>query len=48
MDLFAAPESVKNRGLDAVVDRIRGRFGSVAVKRASTLAGPSGAGPRKR
>jgi len=48
MDLFAAPESVKNRGLDAAVDQIRERFGNVAVKRASTLGGPSGPTRRKR
>jgi len=48
MDLFAAPGSVKNRGLDAAVDRIRERFGNVAVERASTLAGRSGAPTRKR
>ena len=48
LDLFAAPESVKNRGVDAAVDQIRERFGNVAVKRASALGGPSGAPPRKR
>ena len=48
LDLFAAPESVKNRGLDAAVDQIRERFGNVAVKRASTLGGPSSATTRKR
>jgi DNA polymerase-4 len=38
LELFAAPESVKNRGLDAAVDRIRERFGRVAVRSASSIA----------
>jgi DNA polymerase-4 len=40
-DLFAAPETSRNRQLDAAVDEIRRRFGSVALKRASTLDRPS-------
>ncbi len=39
-DLFAAPQSQKNRQLDATVDRIRERFGSVALTRASALEKP--------
>jgi len=39
-DLFALPESARNRQLDRAVDDIRRRFGSVALKRASTLARP--------
>jgi DNA polymerase-4 len=39
-DLFAAPQSTRNRSLDAAVDRIRERFGSVAVRSASALASP--------
>ncbi len=43
LDLFAAPESTRNRGLDTAVDRIRERYGSGALKRASTLdCGASG------
>jgi len=37
LDLFAAPESERNRSLDATVDRIRERFGNLAVGRASSL-----------
>jgi len=44
-DLFAAPQSEKNRQLDAAVDRIRKKFGTVALKRASSL--PPSAAPRK-
>jgi DNA polymerase-4 len=36
-DLFAAPESMRNRQLDAAVDEIRQKFGSVALKAASSL-----------
>ncbi|HEX5650317.1 MAG TPA: DNA polymerase IV [Steroidobacteraceae bacterium] len=36
-DLFAAPESTRNRQLDAAVDEIRQKFGSVALKAASSL-----------
>jgi DNA polymerase-4 len=36
-DLFAAPQGDKNRQLDAAVDRIRQKFGTVALKRASSL-----------
>jgi len=37
-DLFTAPQSTRNRELDATVDRIRERFGKVAVAPASTLS----------
>jgi DNA polymerase-4 len=37
MDLFTAPETGRNRQLDAAVDRIREKFGKVAVKPASSL-----------
>jgi DNA polymerase-4 len=40
-DLFAAPQTEKNRQLDAAVDRIRQKFGTVALKRASSLEAPS-------
>jgi DNA polymerase-4 len=43
LDLFTAPQTTRNRELDAAVDRIRERFGKVAVTRASTLDGPGGA-----
>ncbi|HEX6571606.1 MAG TPA: hypothetical protein VF055_06250, partial [Steroidobacteraceae bacterium] len=36
-DLFAAPESTRNRQLDAAVDKIRQKFGSVALKAASSI-----------
>jgi DNA polymerase-4 len=36
-DLFAAPETTRNRQLDAAVDEIRNRFGAVALRAASTL-----------
>jgi DNA polymerase-4 len=36
-DLFAAPESARNRQLDATVDEIRRRFGTVALKPASSV-----------
>ncbi len=39
-DLFGAPQSERNRQLDATVDRIRERFGSVALTRASALEKP--------
>jgi DNA polymerase-4 len=42
IDLFTAPESERNRALDATLDRIRERFGGVAVVRGSVL----GRGPR--
>ena len=38
LDLFTAPQSARNRELDATVDRIRERFGKVAVAPASTLS----------
>ena len=37
VDLFAVPESARNRQLDAAVDEIRGRFGAVALRPASSL-----------
>jgi DNA polymerase IV len=37
LDLFTAPESVRNQHLDRAVDRIRGRFGRFALARASSL-----------
>ncbi len=37
VDLFAAPESTRNRQLDAAVDEIRGRFGTVALRPASSI-----------
>lgn len=36
-DLFAAPESTRNRQLDAAVDEIRQKFGAVALKPASAI-----------
>lgn len=36
-DLFGAPESTRNRQLDAAVDEIRSRFGQVALRPASSL-----------
>jgi DNA polymerase-4 len=36
-DLFAAPESTRNRQLDAAVDQIRGRFGPIALQPASSV-----------
>jgi DNA polymerase-4 len=36
-DLFVAPESTRNRRLDAAVDEIRQKFGNVAVTRASSI-----------
>ncbi|MGI9246326.1 MAG: DNA polymerase IV [Steroidobacteraceae bacterium] len=41
-DLFAAPASTRNRQLDAAVDEIRGRFGTVALRPASTLRRDTG------
>ena len=38
LDLFTAPQSARNRELDAAVDRIREKFGKVALKPASSLA----------
>jgi DNA polymerase-4 len=39
-DLFGAPASTRNRQLDAAVDAVRGKFGSVALRPASTIAKP--------
>ena len=40
LDLFTAPQTARNRELDAAVDRIRQRFGKVALAPASTLPRP--------
>ena len=48
LELFTVPQTTRNRQLDATVDRIRERFGRVAVARASTLAGPGGQPARGR
>jgi len=48
LDLFTAPRSERNRGLDAAVDQIRARFGNVAVAPASTLARPPAESSRRR
>jgi DNA polymerase-4 len=37
LDLFTAPESARNQHLDHALDRIRGRFGGHALRRASSL-----------
>jgi DNA polymerase-4 len=39
-DLFAVPESTRNRQLDAAMDQIRTRFGRTALTRASSLDAP--------
>jgi DNA polymerase-4 len=39
-DMFAAPAATRNRQLDAAVDQIRGKFGNLALKRASSLEKP--------
>jgi DNA polymerase-4 len=41
LELFTAPQTAKNRDLDAAVDRIRDRFGKVALTRASSLDPPA-------
>jgi DNA polymerase-4 len=41
LDLFTAPQTERDRQLDAAVDRIRERFGTVALKRGSTLERPA-------
>jgi len=41
LDLFTAPQTARNRELDAAVDRIRERFGKVALTRASSLERPA-------
>ncbi len=40
LELFAAPESQRNRELDATVDRIRERYGALALKRGNALVKP--------
>jgi len=37
LELFAAPESQRNRELDATVDKIRERYGSAALKRGNSV-----------
>jgi DNA polymerase-4 len=37
LDLFAMPESRRNKHLDAALDDIRAKFGTAAVSRASSL-----------
>jgi DNA polymerase-4 len=39
-DLFAAPESTRNKQLDAAVDAVREKFGNVALRAASTIDKP--------
>jgi DNA polymerase-4 len=39
-DLFGAPEAARNRQLDATVDAVREKFGSVALRPASTIVKP--------
>jgi len=48
LELFAAPQSTRNRELDAAVDRIRERFGKVALAPASSLSRPTGEGAGRR
>jgi DNA polymerase-4 len=48
LDLFTAPQTVRNRELDAAVDRIRERFGKVALAPASSLTRPPGDLSRKQ
>jgi DNA polymerase-4 len=50
LDLFTVPQTSRNRELDAAVDRIRERFGRVALSPASALArrGAEPAGKRQR
>ncbi|MCM2312361.1 MAG: DNA polymerase IV [Steroidobacteraceae bacterium] len=48
LDLFTVPQTARNRELDAAVDRIRERFGKVALAPASTLTHPSEDASRKR
>ena len=38
LDLFTVPESARNQHLDRAVDRIRDRFGRLALARASSLS----------
>ena len=44
LDLFTAPQTTRNRELDAAVDRIREKFGTVALTPASSLAPKTPAG----
>jgi DNA polymerase-4 len=46
LDLFTAPQTSRNRELDAAVDRIREKFGKVALKPASSLESKPPAGRR--
>jgi len=45
LDLFTAPQTSRNRELDAAVDRIRERFGKVALAPASSLTRREAVGP---
>jgi DNA polymerase-4 len=40
LELFAAPESQRNRELDATVDKIRERYGSASLKRGNSVVKP--------
>jgi DNA polymerase-4 len=44
LDLFTVPQTTRNRELDAAVDRIREKFGKVALKPASSLGPKNPAG----
>jgi len=46
LELFATPNAVRNRELDSTVDRIREKFGAIALTRADTLQRPINV-PRK-
>jgi DNA polymerase-4 len=48
LDLFTEPQTTRNRELDAAVDRIRERFGKVALAPASSLPRPAGAAKEPR
>lgn len=41
LELFAVPQTIHNRELDAAVDRIREKFGSIALTRGDTLHQPT-------
>jgi 1-acyl-sn-glycerol-3-phosphate acyltransferase len=48
LDQITAPQTTRNRELDAAVDRIRERFGKGVLAPASSLTRPSGDLARKR
>jgi DNA polymerase-4 len=48
LELFTAPQAARNRELDAAVDRIRERFGKVALAPASSLPRPAGGAKEPR